>query len=667
MPHRSDTGCGEASLDNNMKSDDDGGPTTSGSEPGRITMWAVAGLGMLLIASTVWSVHRSRASQREKAEMQRLLPHPRDDAYVSSNSCQSCHPGEYASWHKTFHRTMTQPAHPGIVAGAFDGSTVVSDGLEYRVYRKGDEFWAEMPDPEEMMYVVQGGKPTPLEKIPRVHRRVVMCTGSHHYQTYWVTGDPKYGNLLQTLPLIYLIKDKRWIPREAAFMKDPHDAKRMITQWNNHCINCHSTGGNPGLITKTKEGSFATEVGELGISCEACHGPAEEHIRANRNPLRRYALHRNSTKTDSTIVNPANLDHRRSSQVCGQCHGVYIRTDPHGMKYATEGIQYQPGDDIDEVRYYIAYPREGSPKRVWEEYEKNPDFYRQRWWEDGTILAGGREYSALSASACYTRGKISCLTCHSMHDSDPVDQLKPVGASNASCTECHSEPRFTARLQEHTHHEPTSSGSSCMNCHMPHTTYALFSAIRTHQIESPKIDSSAKYGVPNACNLCHLDKTLAWTQDHMHERYGTAKVALTQEQQEISAALLWMLKGHAAQRVITAWHAGWEPAHEASGDDWLAPFQARLLQDPYGVVRYVAHEQLKKLPGFAGFQYDFLGDEAALEASVRQAIQIWKMTGRSQAARGGNEILIGADGQLNEAAVQTLLRQRDNRTVEIRE
>ena len=60
-----------------------------------------------------------------------------------------------------------------------------------------------------------------LREIPRVHRQVVMTTGSHHYQTYWVTGSEQFGNLLQTLPLVYLVKDHRWIPREAAFMVPP--------------------------------------------------------------------------------------------------------------------------------------------------------------------------------------------------------------------------------------------------------------------------------------------------------------------------------------------------------------------------------------------------------------------------------------------------------------
>ena len=28
--------------------------------------------------------------------------------YVGSKSCRSCHPSEHASWHGSFHRTMTQ-------------------------------------------------------------------------------------------------------------------------------------------------------------------------------------------------------------------------------------------------------------------------------------------------------------------------------------------------------------------------------------------------------------------------------------------------------------------------------------------------------------------------------------------------------------------------------
>ena len=34
------------------------------------------------------------------------------DGYVSSNTCQKCHPRQYESWHRSYHRTMTQVASP---------------------------------------------------------------------------------------------------------------------------------------------------------------------------------------------------------------------------------------------------------------------------------------------------------------------------------------------------------------------------------------------------------------------------------------------------------------------------------------------------------------------------------------------------------------------------
>lgn len=625
-----------------------------------------AGIVLLMAGGVALEWRSTQRSLNEVLDGERLareLPHlGGTSGHVSSHRCQACHPQEHASWHRTYHRTMTQVALAENVVGAFDGSIVVSDALAYRVSRKGNEFWAEMPDPDVMMYVVQGGRKLAMKDIPRVHERVVMTTGSHHYQTYWVAS-PRYDRLLQTLPLVYLIDDQRWMPREAAFMRPPGDSGRLITQWNHHCIRCHSTAGNPGLNAAT--GMLDSRVAELGISCEACHGPGEEHVRRHQNPVERYRQHW-TQKPDPTIVHPAKLDHRRSSQVCGQCHGVYIMRDEFAMQSAYEGPLYRPGEDLDRTRYYIQHPaRDPSPERR-EELLKNPSFFNERWWDDGTILAGGREYTAMAVSGCYTRGEISCLSCHSMHNSDPVDQLKPEMSGSAACTQCHTETKYARDRTQHTFHAAGSAGSDCMNCHMPHTTYALLGAIRSHQISSPDLAASARHGVPNACNLCHLDKTLAWTQEHLAERYGNSRLALSEEQQTVSAALLWLLKGHAAQRVIVAWHAGWAPAQQASGSDWLAPFQARLLADPYGVVRYVAESNLRTLPGFEGFRYDFLAPEPELKRHVVEVVNQWQSRTRKP-GRAATEILIEPDGHLMEAKVEALLSQRDNRPVTIKE
>jgi len=641
----------------------------------------------------------SFAKQAKRQTLQALTPaQVKSDGYTSSASCRACHPSQYASWHKSYHRTMTQLAGPHSVMGRFDGTEVVSGGLLYSVYQTNDQYWAKMPDPEIIMKTIETGRRIndhnyqirtngvlsilDLRTVPRVNKRVVMTTGSHHYQTYWVEGsvkDPqtkrnetKYGNLLQTLPLVYLPKEQQWIPRENAFMMAP-ESKRMISQWNHHCIKCHSTAGNPGL---TGNNTFDTRAAELGISCEACHGPSTDHARHYRSPLARYTQHFSKSSTTNIIPktgsrwfgDPAKLDHKRSSQICGQCHGVYIYNDPKlGESFARNGPTYRPGDDIHSIRYYIQHPGSAPTPVRQEELEKNPGFFHERWWDDGTILAGGREFTAMRVSACYNKGELSCLDCHSMHQSDPVDQLKPHMRSNQACVKCHAEPEYTTSIGQHTFHKPGSTGSNCLNCHMPHTTYALLGAIRNHQIQSPSAQRSIRHGVPNACNLCHLDQTLDWTQQHLATRYGHTPLPLSAEQKNTSAALLWLLKGHAAQRAITAWHAGWQPARDTSGTDWLAPHLARLLDDPYGVVRHIANKSLGKQPGFDRFEFDFLATAPERMRLAKRAIAQWNELPSTASDTTGKSILISSDRQLMETAIQALLKNRDNRPFTIKE
>jgi hypothetical protein len=78
--------------------------------------------------------------------------------YVGSDACRECHREEHASWHRSYHRTMTQAAQPETVLGNFDGTAVVSEGLTYRLSKTPEGLKAEMPDPDVMMYVVQGGR-----------------------------------------------------------------------------------------------------------------------------------------------------------------------------------------------------------------------------------------------------------------------------------------------------------------------------------------------------------------------------------------------------------------------------------------------------------------------------------------------------------------------------
>ena len=133
----------------------------------------------------------------------------------------------------------------------------------------------------------------------------------------------------------------------------------------------------------------------------------------------------------------------------------------------------------------------------------------------------GREYNGLLESPCYQRGEMSCVSCHSMHKSDPDDQLARGMRGNQACLQCHDE--MAGDLTRHTRHATDSPGSNCTNCHMPHTSYGLLKAIRGHTVETPDVATTLATGRPNACNLCHLDKTLDWTAEQLAKRTGQAK------------------------------------------------------------------------------------------------------------------------------------------------
>jgi hypothetical protein len=148
---------------------------------------------------------------------------------------------------------------------------------------------------------------------------------------------------------------------------------------------------------------------------------------------------------------------------------------------------------------------------------------------------------------------------------------------NAACLQCHKA--YATDLTKHTRHAPSSTGSSCYNCHMPYTTYGLLKTLRSHQISSPSVATSVSTGRPNACNLCHLDKTLKWTANALEEMYGIPAPQLAEDERGIAASILWLLRGDAGQRAVVAQAMAWAPAQRASGRDWMAPFLAELLDE----------------------------------------------------------------------------------------
>jgi predicted CXXCH cytochrome family protein len=585
--------------------------------------WGARGGALLLVAVVILGgfAWKSRAHIKLSARQQLLQKLPveeRPGGYVRSETCRSCHPDQHASWHRTFHRTMTQHATPESVRGNFTNLTLRWKNEEFHLQRRGDEFFVEMNDPdwtyrraaEEAAFARgQGPKPAPVAHPPRVEKRVTLTTGSHHMQAYWVAGEN--GNQQFSVPFTYLFEEQRWVPRNDVFMLPP-ESPLLPQTWNNNCLGCHATAGQPRPHPEP-----ATRVAEYGIACESCHGPAEKHVALNSNPRRRYALHR-GTNGDPTIVNPARVSARKSSEMCGQCHAARYSRD-HG-EWLASGTDYWHRESIDANRPLVpghelralndpADPEQAAKRQALSHY----------FWPDGMIRVSGREYNGLVETPCFQRGSMSCLSCHSMHKSNPDDQLARGMDGNAACYQCHGD--FAKKLVQHTHHAAGSSGSLCYNCHMPHTTYGLLKGIRSHQITSPSVKSSLDTGRPNACNLCHLDQSLAWTASRLNDWYRQPVPHLDKDQKP--ASVTWLLTGDAGQRALIAWHMGWEPARQASGTNWLVPYLAETLDDPYSVVRYIGQRSLKSLPAGRRFSFDYIAPAEQRVVAKSALLQRW--------------------------------------------
>lgn len=600
-----------------------------------------------LTGAAMWAVVQGHATldraHRTATQRSAAPPDGRPEEFTTSAACRSCHPAEYEQWHHSFHRTMTQRPTPDSVQGRFDGQPIaVGDGWVRPVRDQGG-------------FAVDDGTR---------RARVVLVTGSHNMQVYW-TRDSSDG-AMRSVPIAWLIPEARWVPNEATLLRPPHPGTRYT--WNRVCIKCHAVAGQPGFDAAT--GTVKTRVAEYGIACEACHGPGSRHVALNRDPVRRYTLHTDDGP-DGSVVQPADLDPGRGSEVCGQCHGISVFTDE--STWLQQGLAYRSGDALERWARVVRHPLNADQPWMDTLLERDPDFYQGRFWPDGMVRVSGREYNAMIESGCHTDGGLACTDCHQLHGSDPVDQLSAVGRTDAACRGCHSD----LDPGSHSHHAP-SWAVDCYDCHMPHTTYGLLKAIRSHQISVPTTTESREVGRPNACNACHIDRTLGWTQRWLHTWYGTdpgtsnpagsdvpGAIGALAAAPDVAAVAVWALSGDAGQRALAAWHLGWSSAHRAAGSSWTAPYLVHLLDDPYDAVRIVAHRALGRIPNFGPVATDPLAppDDRTRTLKLDRA----RATELIRHADPRPAILVGVDGRLDRSRFESLAGRRDDTPIELAE
>jgi tetratricopeptide (TPR) repeat protein len=233
----------------------------------------------------------------------------------------------------------------------------------------------------------------------------------------WVIGSGNHafgyltnvkGYLFQS-PISYYSKRRLWDVAPGYEGDRNPDFTRPVTA---ECLWCHAGKPRPVEMTlnKYEDPPFEQEA----ISCDRCHGSAEDHLRK---------------PGAGTILNPSKLAARARDSVCEQCHLSGEARIPNPGKQIGD---FRPGQKLEEVfSVYVFEKRADSRLKVISHVEQ------------------------LELSACQQKSgsRLWCGTCHDPHGK-PTDGQ---GYYREKCLGCHAGAMKT-------HAAPV---EKCIECHMP--------------------------------------------------------------------------------------------------------------------------------------------------------------------------------------------------------
>jgi hypothetical protein len=158
---------------------------------------------------------------------------------------------------------------------------------------------------------------------------------------------------------------------------------------------------------------------------------------------------------------------------------------------------------------------------------------------------------------------------------------------------CHKQFDKPQALVAHTHHPAKSTGSRCLNCHMPRINEGLQDVVRTHTIFSPTHAGMIEANQPNACNLCHTEKSIEWTVGRLGEWYGAGFSAKALRENypdpDGPVGVNWLKSEDSAVRLVAA------DALTRTHSEWALPELLEALDDPYLLNRQFARRGLERM------------------------------------------------------------------------
>ncbi|NLE33901.1 MAG: tetratricopeptide repeat protein [Bacteroidales bacterium] len=480
------------------------------SETDRMRNWKKIGMiatAVLVISFPVYLVRTALERQGDK--------HAQGPSFTGAASCIECHKNEYDLWKGSHHDLAMATATDSTVLGNFNDYEYRHRGRVHRFFRRGEKFFVNTEGPS--------GSFEDFE--------VAYTFGYTPLQQYLV---PFEGGRLQCLPIAWDTERGRWFHLGDTIYTDeevgPGNWLHWTSQaqnWNGMCADCHSTNLKKNYDPVTR--SYNTTWSEIDVSCEACHGPASEH-------LVWAALPEDSRSADvntGLIVRTRDLTNEELLNVCARCHsrraimGDYTDDNSDLLNYMIPMLTAQPlyhtdGQILDEVYEY------GS-------------FTQSRMFEQEVMCSDCHD--SHSAKTIEPDNRL-CLQCHrpDIYDT-PRHHFHKMDPGIVTCQESIREAVENARIpgpgrqdgQENGNTGSSKSnrlinrgepeyvegtGAQCVNCHMTGRYYMGIDYRRDHSFRIPRPDLTARTGIPNACNDCHKDRSTAWSQSYILKWYG---------------------------------------------------------------------------------------------------------------------------------------------------
>lgn len=357
---------------------------------------------------------------------------------VDEQQCQGCHQAQVKDWQGSHHQLAMQVATPETVPADFNDVSFSSEGETTRFSRRGDEFWVNTPGAD--------GKATDF--------KVAYTFGIAPLQQYLIeVGDGR----LQALGVAWDTQKNRWFhlyPGQGVNFKNPLHWSKPSQNANFMCVECHTTGYKRNFDAANNR--FDSQWNSLGVGCQACHGPASNHVA--------WAAKKSDLLHAGFAVNLKDKDATVEIETCARCHA---RRAPLGDGY-TVG------------------------KRLMDDYLPSV-LTRELYALDGKIKDEVFEHGSFAQSKMADKG-VRCSDCHNPHNAE----LKAPG--NGLCLQCHNTAGKTAvatvdgrGLQaknydspEHTRHAAGEPGSFCVDCHMPGKFYMGNDFRHDHSFSIPR-------------------------------------------------------------------------------------------------------------------------------------------------------------------------------------